>query len=387
VLLAAAGTALRIAYVVFTWGDIAHPDLSSFTHPAGLMTHLFDTSPREPVFVWWLWPLLKSGLSSTPALRLVTLFWFLPTFFLFHAVARRYLGKTAVLVVLAAYAFLPAQIHSDSLGLRQTLEGTGLLLLFLTIARTDTFSRKALFITAGAATLLILTRINYLASVGLLLAAAAFRLKTPRPLLAVLPAIFLLLFHFQNNKSKWGDPLFSVNLHSYWFSNLEYIGQPGFPATQDEWQKAPYKPGLTFREWAFQRHRFSEFVKETAMGLPRCLWVFYERIYFSYKLPLAVKWGFLVLYVAGFLLALFKKGWRFLPFGLVCLILPYSFISHVFWAGRFFVPFSPLVLLLAVHTGEEIVFLTKNKRSPIELFRRPLSKPAADDGLTRSKTG
>ncbi len=354
------GLALRFAYIYVTRQQPPHPDFVSFLHPALEMAHPFDTSPREPLFVWWLWFLAKLNIVSPAATRGATALWFVPAIFLFFTLARRLTGRRGAWAALLLYTVLPAQIQSDSLGLRHLLETVGVLALLNAVtAQAALSSAKTYSQGALAFASLVLARINYLGSAALILAENAIRSKRFRPLLALLPGIILLLFHFQNNRTKFDDPLHSVNMHTYWFANLEYIGQPGFPEDWDEWQRNPHRASLTFRQWAFERHSPAEFVKESVLGYIRCLWIFFAKVYFASGLPAAATWGLLLIYGAGLLLSLFQREWRRLLLFYSILLWPYAFVSHVFWAGRFFAPFTPLALLfmvLALQRSELFLF-------------------------------
>lgn len=354
------GLALRFAYIYFTRHEPPHPDFVSFLQPALEMTHPFDTSPREPFFVWWLWLLAKLNIVSPAGARGATALWFIPAIFLFFPLANRLAGRRGAWAGLLLYTVLPGQIQSDALGMRHLMETVGVLALLNAATEQAVANPAKTFLQRAAAfAMLLLFRINYLGSAVLILVENAIRAKRFRPLLALLPGLILLLFHFQNNRAKFNDPLHSVNLHTYWFANLEYIGQPGFPADWNEWRKNPHRASLTFRQWAFERHRPMEFVKESVLGYFRCLWIFFSKVYFTAGLPAAVTWGLLLVYGAGLLLSLFQTDWRRLFLFYSLLLWPYAFVSHVFWAGRFFAPFTPLALLfmiLALQKSERFLF-------------------------------
>jgi len=347
--LAVLGLAARAGYIYWTRGAAPHLDLGSFLPSSLPFTHPFDTSPREPLFVWWLWLLGKLGAGSTLGIRLAGSLWFLPSFFLFFALAVRFLGAGRAWVAAALYAFLPAQVQSDALGLRN-LQETFALLLLLNALHTPV-GPKAWRLPAAALALLALTRVNYVLSGLLLLAAAAWRARGLRPLLALVPALLLLAPQLQNNKARHGEALYSVSLHTRYISTMENLGRPGFPATVEEWQKDPYALRLTTRQWLFENHTPYELARDSAKGLLNGLWDFYWKVYFSLGLPGRAAVGLLGLYLLGAALAVLTPGLRLLPLWLLLLTLPYAFTSHVFWAGRFFTPFAPLALLLAVLGG------------------------------------
>ncbi|MDA8242511.1 MAG: glycosyltransferase family 39 protein [Elusimicrobia bacterium] len=351
-LLAVLALAVRAAYVFWTRTEPPHMDLGSFLPSSLPLTQPFDTSPREPLFVWWLWLLGKLGAGTTPWIRLATSLWAAPALLLLFRLSDRLLGRGSAWAAVLLYAFLPGQVMSDGVGLRHLIETPCLLLLLSTLYDDPALRRRRNWLAAaGALAALILTRVTYAGSGLLLLCAAGLKARTPRPLLALLPALLLLTGHLRNNYVRHGDAFYSVNLHSYFFSNLEYIGKPGFAATFDDWQKDAYAPRLNFRSWAFGKHTPWEFVRDSAVGMSRGFWDFYEKVYFSLGLPGALRWLLLALYLLGLASALASPELRLIPGWMFLLTLPYAFPGHVFWAGRFFSPFAPLGLLLTVKGG------------------------------------
>lgn len=344
-ILAWLGLAIRLAYVYGTRDQGAHPDLFSFSPTLLPLTHPFDTSPREPVFVWWLWLLGKTGIHSVAAIRAAGTIWFVPSVWLLFRLARRWGGPVSAWIAIALFAFLPAQIQGDSIGLRHLLETTGLLVLLLFISEPPD-QNGGFFRAAGSLAFLTLTRLTFATSGGLLLAWAALRTKRWVPLLAGIPAVILLLFHFHNNQVRHGDPLYSVNLHSYWFSNLEFIGRPGFPATDAERIKNTYKKSLTYRQWAFEYHTPAQYMKGTFVGFSRFFWDFFSKVYFRTGLPTLVTGIMLLWYLISWGFFLWLPAGKKVALWILFLVFPFGFIGHVFWAGRFFLPFTPLVLIL-----------------------------------------
>jgi hypothetical protein len=367
--LAAAGLALRLAAVHAGRADAPHADFASFAGPALSLSHPYDTSFREPAFVWWLWLLGRLGVVAHAWVRAAGCLWFLPTFFLTADAARRVSDGRGAFVAAALYAFLPSQIHADALALRHGMEAFGVGLLVHSLLRSPALDapgpwRRAAF----AAALLGLTRVNHAAAAGLLLAGVSARARCWKPLLALLPMALLMLPHFENNRRKFGDPFQSVNMHSHWFQNLENIGKPGFPATFEDWQKDSFHKTDSFLIWRFEKGAGS-LAKDLAAGTWSCLTVFYRSVYFAENLPAAAPWVLMFFYGLGFVAAL--TGFAGPPGRLVCgallaFSLPYALVMHVFWAGRFFVPLTPLVLSL---TAGGLVL-------PLRLFRRDETAPA-----------
>ncbi|HNI57192.1 MAG TPA: glycosyltransferase family 39 protein [Elusimicrobiota bacterium] len=349
------GFLARVAWVVHDRAAAPHPDLMSF-HPSQLpFTHPFDTSPREPFYVWWLWILGALGADSTAAIRLLGTLWFLPNAFLLFQLVRRHWDDRTAWGALGLFAVLPGQIVSDGLGLRHLMETAGVL-LFLTALRTESSleSRRTWLQAAGAFAALVLTRVTYAVPGGIFLTAAAFKNRRWRPILAGLPAALLLCFHLANNQRRNGDALYSINLHSYWYANLEFVGRPGFPATEAERQRDVYRPSLNFRRWAFEAHTPAQYLAGTIQGYGRIAWTFFAQVYYRVGLPALLTGALLALHLWGLLGALGGTPGRVALAAWVLLNFPYAFVGHVFWAGRFFVPFAPLALGLLVAGARDL---------------------------------
>lgn len=339
------GFLARAAWVIHDRTAPAHPDLLSF-HPDHLpLTHPFDTSPREPLFVWWLWSLQSLGIKSVFAIRLEGILWFLPNAFLMFHLIRRHWNERIAWGALTLFAFLPGQIMADGVGLRHLLETTGVLLFLSGLSNDSGLSTGKSFGQAAIGFAgLVLTRITYAGAGGALLVLSAVRGRRWRPLLAGLPAAFLLFFHLANNHRRYGDALYSVNRHSYWFANREFVGRPGYPATEEERQINNYQKTATYRQWAFKEHSPKEFMRDTGIGYVRAAWTFYSWVYFRIGLPGWMTIFLLALHLWGGVFGLTGPAGRVVIALWVVFIYPFAFPSHVYWVGRFFVPFTPLTL-------------------------------------------
>ena len=336
------GVVFRLLFIDYFRTQPFPPDL-----PWGIMQSMqspYDTIPREPLFVWWLWGLFKAGASGFLTVRTWTFLWYIPTALVLWVGSRRLLGRWAW-VVLVLYSALPAQIASDANGERHLLETFFTVLLW-----------NALFIQGlpdkvksggrGAVALagMFLTRINLGVSAVLAWGACVRRRNQGIVFaLGLLPSILLLLPHFMANKRKTGDYFYSLSIHSYWFANKEFIGQPGFPATFEEWQTDPYRPSLTYRQWAFEAHSFRDYVTETVLGYKRILGGHFASFHLSVKLPPWIRlWLVLCMAVGlcgGFWFSAFRGSILFLA----TLIFPFAFVSHVHMAARFYSNMAPLI--------------------------------------------
>ena len=83
-------------------------------------------------------------------------------------------------------------------------------------------------------------------------------------------------------------------------------------------------------------------------GYGRIFWTFFSQVYYRVGLPAVVTGALLALHLWGMLGALGGAPGRIALAALILLSFPYAFVGHVFWAGRFFVPFAPVALGLLV---------------------------------------
>ena len=247
----------------------------------------------------------------------------------------------------AVFAFLPAQVISDGLGLRHLMETTGVLALLWALDRaTPLAPRAAGTLAAFAQAVLTLTRVSFLVSGSALIFLRALFVRSLRPVWAILPALVLVFFHFQKNHRKNGDPLRHNNHHPYLYANLQIVCHPGFHESEEERARDPYRTTLTYRQWAFQRHTPWTFVIETGKGYGKFFWTFFNAVYFRSHLPDILRMSLLILWMGALGWALAHAALRPVLGGLLILLYPYAFVGHVFWAGRFFVPYTPIALIL-----------------------------------------
>jgi hypothetical protein len=306
----------------------------------------YDTVPREPLFAWWLWLLFKAGATGFLAVRTWTVLWFVPTALLLWTGARRLLGPWAW-VALVLYVAMPAQIAIDANGERHVVETFFTLLLWnnLFILGLPEKGRTA-WQSALALGGMFLTRINL--GVSAVLSWLPFvRSKAQLKVLVVCvgTALLLLIPHFMANKRKTGDPFHSINIHSYWFSNKEFIGRPGFPATEEEWLKDVYKPGLTYRQWAFKAHSFHDYVLQTVLGYESVIVDHFISFHLAVKVPPWIRGWLAFCLAVGLIAGIFIAPFRGSLAYLACLIFPFAFVCHVHMAARFYAHMAPLIFL------------------------------------------
>ncbi|HNC74715.1 MAG TPA: hypothetical protein PK362_07530 [Elusimicrobiota bacterium] len=348
------GYAARVGWIFQDKASSPHPDLPSFIEPSLRLLNPFDSGMREPGFVWWLWLIRQFGVSGFLGIRLVTALWFIGTAAFVFFLARRLLGEKRAWIVLGFYSFLPTQIQADGLGMRHLVESFGMAWMLWALLTAEGLSPSRRWVHAAASVaLLVMVRISFLGSSALFLLYGALRRRSRALLAALAPALFLLFFHFRANERRFGDPFYTINIHSYWFANAEFIGQPGFPASFEEWQKDAHRKTLTYRQWMFDRHSPMEIVGAHLVGYYRFFWFSPEKTYFpAWFGPL--RWLALGALLVGFGTAFYSAALRPVLMAMTFYAWPYAFPGHVHWAGRFFVPVSYLFLILIVAGGETL---------------------------------
>lgn len=333
---------------------------------ARAMAGWYDTFPREPLFVWWLKLLEWGGATNFLVVRTWTVLWYVPTAFLLWLGGRRLLGPW-VWLALVLHAALPVQIAADANGERHVLEAFLFIAFWVRLGTTpipDTF--KGL----GAAGLplvgMFLIRLNLGASAAL---GWLVRIRRRREILVLSPVllacVLAVLPHFADNKRKTGDPFRSVNIHSYWFANKEFIGRPGFASTAEEWQRDPYRLSMTYREWAFRAHSPGEYAKETVKGYPRILIAEIGGYLLAFKVPSLLRWWLIALFCLGLLGGVLESTLRPTVVYFALLILPFAFVSHVHMAPRFFAVLYPLTAILIAEGHRRAFAVVRRCFNPI----------------------
>lgn len=368
------GYAARVGWILSDKAALPHPDLPGFIEPSLHLINPFNTGMREPGFVWWLWLIRHCGITSFIGIRLVTAVWFFGTSVLLFLLSRHLMGRKRAWAVVCLYAFLPTQIQADGLGMRHLVESFGMAWMAWLLLTGPTLTRSGLWIhSAVCLALLVMTRVSFLGSGALMILYDAIRRRTWVQTTALAPALLLLLFHLRANERQFGDPFYTVNIHSYWFANAEFIGKPGFPSSFEDWQKNPHQKSLTYREWMFDHHTPAEIVGAHLVGYFRFFWYSPEKTYFpSWFGPL--RWLLLGALLVGYGLAPFSATFRPVLILMTIYAWPYAFPGHVHWAGRFFVPVSFLFLMLVVGATEKIRFLLDSDPTRFQPLRDWLRK-------------
>jgi hypothetical protein len=240
--------------------------------------HLFNTDSREPLFIWLLKLMrLFTGEYSAAALRTTSILVSIGVTAAVFQFARRHIGLLAATVAGLAYAYAPAFVFTATRGLREELI-VAFFLLFAHICIVLWGKPPTLrgAIALGLAYLLC----NYIrlssnafcavASLGVFAwSAARHRLPARRWWLAAVPiAVGFLpvapyLIYCQQ---RFGDPFFSVSIHTRFYANLELEGTPGFP-TREELEKDAYAGGpMSMGEYVFAHHSLKQVAGRTAWG-------------------------------------------------------------------------------------------------------------------------
>ena len=230
------------------WSLPPLPDAKGYLQIAregGFYQTLQDHAPfiREPLFpalIRWWYELAPNSVTS--ARLLCMLIGLIPVGLTWFA-GRRLFSPVVGLLAAAAMALNPILAEQSVSVLRDDL----LIALFLALICVVVYTgqhpwwRAALFGLAGAG--LVLTRVGSLFLLLPLGAIEAWRRRWRLNEIGLAAALVLLpvLPHLALNARQGdGDFLYSANVHTRYYLNRANIGEPGFPATMEEWEADPY---------------------------------------------------------------------------------------------------------------------------------------------------
>jgi hypothetical protein len=224
---------------------------------------------REPLFpaalrLWFAF-LPETGPSARLAaicigVLPVLLVWFVGRAFFGPFAA---LGAAAFLAVSRFSAGESAQVLRDDLLTAATLAA----LIVPAYLRGVRWRRAAALGVCGA--MLCLLRINNVLLVGALAGWLFWRDRWDwrEALLALSVAVLPLLPHLRYNATIGnGDAFYSSNVHTRYYLNKDMIGQPGFPATQAEYEANPYAGGVVSSAAMFRYYPAGEVLRRFALG-------------------------------------------------------------------------------------------------------------------------
>lgn len=290
------------------------PDAVVYRQIADNMQHLYDTSFREPLWIWAikLWFLICG--SSDLNLRVLSVFLsvlLLVAAWQFIYRLTRHVGISLLtLTILAVHPYL---ILMSVRGLRLELYTIALLILaFYTFVGDPCISPRAriLGLTIGG-TLTILQQLNSFTFVPFFWLYAFWRYRLPWLYLLVPTgaAAALVAPYLVYCTQTFGDPLWSINVHAIWYRNYELVvvKKTGCPWCRSlaEFEKNSYLgPRITSCEYIFGMHSLKEVLSRLLVGYAKLF--FYPNWYFWLQIGVKSLLAYLVC-IAGFIKVLASR--------------------------------------------------------------------------------
>jgi hypothetical protein len=366
VLILALAASLRYEAAVNLFHSVLDPDAVMYGHYAGRMRLFSETgffsarfSEREPGYVFVAHVYRAVFGESSFVFRLLTVMLSTLAVWAVLRVARALWGDVAGQFAGLAMALNIPLIREAPRALRLELEIV-LCMVFLGLAFARTWRARwplETLLVAAAGAALVVTRSTYVPIVLALGTYAVFRRAGFRA--AIGGALIMLAVvaagvvpHRYSMYKLTGDPYNDTAGYARWNANHEFAGRPGFP-THAQLEVSGYiGPRITYKEYMFGMHTPRELMEGTLRGY----WKLYRRMEVS---PFGVTnenirtWAnivFQVLGVAGFLLALWKHEYLWLPLAFLLFEFPVSFLYDRSLVEPYRHSYSafPLVLFAAV---------------------------------------
>ena len=257
------------------------PDAQLYRSLAESMTSLYDTSWREPLWIWllkvWFW---FSG-DSVLSLRLLTVVLSLAAVLVAYKLFRDYTGQPVVgLLVAALLCQNPYLVRLSVRGLKEEAYMIAILtLVYCIFVRTQKRSEwgRTIGVALSSAALLLLRMSSVIFVIPLLLlwtwkssaSAVSRRVISSALVLAFLAAV--VAPHLVHNYRLSGDPFLSVNMIAAWHRNYEFVILKGVGcegcATPAEMER-DWFAGVptTSYDYFFKMHTISELTSGLARG-------------------------------------------------------------------------------------------------------------------------
>lgn len=264
------------AFVESGWTRL-NPDAITYMQLAESLRSPYDTMYREPLWIWmikgWFWLV---G-SSAPHLRLLTGILSLAMVYAGYRLFRDYTGRPLVgLLVAALLAANPYLVSLSARGLREEAYILAILgmayVVFVRPCPLSVRSQVVWLAVAGAAAHLL--RFNSYVFAIPLLALWAWRQGPGRRRYVLVPLAVIAAVsapHLAHNYQRYGDPLYSVNVHFVWSRNYEFVmlkqtGCEGCPSREAIEVDSTAGSILGAREYLFGLHTVREVVERTLQG-------------------------------------------------------------------------------------------------------------------------
>jgi len=274
---------------------------------------LFDTATdrppwvREPLFIW----ILKLGFLVLPetaeGLRMISLIISLISIFAIYHFGKKHFGIFSAIGASFLVATIQPLINFGVLGLRFDLFILVIILFLSSVIQTNkTFKQSFLTgVLAGLNMLVRITALVYILPLTIFFAIKN-RWKLSHLLISlILPLILVsphLIFNYKFQGSK--DILFSSNIHTRFYRNIEFAGKQGFPSAE-EVKKNPYLgPQTSTFKYLFLEHSPSQVIYGFFRGGVR---IFLTK--FTYEILFTKNNILLTVYILGMIGLIFSKNW------------------------------------------------------------------------------
>jgi len=252
------------------------PDAVGYRQIADSMKHTYDTSFREPLWIWTIkfWFLLLG--SSDLNLRLLSVLLSLLLLAAAHKLFNDYAQKpAAALTAVALLTVHPYLIFMSIRGLRLEFYSLVILLLayHVTVRREKVPHNRRLAGLCMWGTAAVMQQLNSLIFVPILWGYAFWRHKLRWKKLIFPAAVLTVLLgpHLLYSHREFGDPLWSANVHAKWYRNYEFVdlkrvGCEGCPTLEEYQAQAHSGAPITALDYVFGMHSFSEVSSRVAKG-------------------------------------------------------------------------------------------------------------------------
>ncbi len=399
-LIIAVGATLRYGVLAGSVDFPLDPDAQGYRLYAHRMSLFTDTgffsaqfSEREPMFVFVVHNLFKLIGESDFHLRLVSFLLSIVVIWLVIRIGQRLFGVWAGWVMgLLVAVNRPLGIESAR-GLRLELEMIVLLIyVFCAVMWKGPKGMPRAIILGIMGGLLLLTRTTYLPALLPLQLLAHYRDRRESKewlkgaTVSILIMIALVIPHRYNMYRIHGDPFWDTSGYARWNANVEFVGQPGFPAREQLNINAYVGPRITYLQYMFGMHSLREIVTGTFRGYVKLFRKMEECAWGVGWLPFpcgVVSRPIQTLAVVGLLLACFSWTSLWLPVTFILVEFPVAFLYDrgLVEPYRHSFPGFPFVLFAAALT---IVLGLRTVGKYVMMWRHPRAKGVGDVG---SRTG
>lgn len=252
------------------------PDAVGYRQITEAMKHPYDTSYREPLWIWvikiWYVLLGSSDLSLRVLSILFSLFLLIGAYKLFSSCVH---GALPTLITVTLLAVNPYLAFMSVRGLRLELYTIAILLLIgdvLIPSEKLTAGRRTMGLAVwGTATTMV--QLNSLVFVPFLWAYAYWRhrLDWQKAVFMCGTLAVVLTPYLLYCREKYGDPFWSSNVHAKWYRNYEFVARKGIQCegcpTLEEYQARGHSGApVTAVHYIFGMHGIGEVITRLGVG-------------------------------------------------------------------------------------------------------------------------